>query len=692
MSSGGVGAGWRSWPSSAGGAGCPAIPDRPDESVDDPHHDWDGDGFCEEEPCVGGGEPGDCDDGAATIFPGADEVCDGLDSDCDGELPAEELDGDQDGFLGCAECDDHDADLQHDDADGDGHSTCDGDCDDGDPAVHPEAAETCNGLDDDCDGLIPDDERDDDGDGFEECGIDGAEADCDDGDAAVHPGAVESCNGLDDDCDPSTDEEADSDGDGASLCDGDCDDGDERVGADTVETCDGLDNDCDGESDEECVDCGRWVPDDHAAVQEALDSAADGETICVAPGIHAGPLTWGGFEGRLLGVAGPGPTVLDGGGMATTVTFSDGEGPEATLAGFSVVGGSGDNGGGIAVVDSSPTLQRLIVLGNEAAFNGGGISLSGSTSSLVDLRIEDNIADGDGGGLHVDGASVVTIGHARLARNQAEKGGGIRLTDGSEAVIANAVVDGNDASSKGGGIYVYDAIATLERVRITGNAAGEDGGGLRVRSNALATITNAIVAGNAATGDGGGVHLVGFAEVVMGNVAVVGNEAGTSGGGIYVNTSSTAAYGNTDISANAAAAGGGVFTEGGATLAATRSNAVANTPNQYDGAVGDPTGTFGNVMHAPGYLDTGAPEPADWDLHLAADSDLVDIGSTDLTDPDGTRSDIGAYGGEGAGAWDLDNDGYPEWWQPGEYDPTTYPAEDWDCDDTDPAVHADQGC
>ncbi len=46
-----------------------------------------------------------------------------------------------------------------------------------------------------------------------------------------------------------------------------------------------------------------------------------------------------------------------------------------------------------------------------------------------------------------------------------------------------------------------------------------------------------------------------------------------------------------------------------------------------------------------------ATDPLDWDLTLSADSALRDAGDPDLTDPDGTRSDIGAHGGPGAEGW-----------------------------------------
>jgi hypothetical protein len=178
------------------------------------------------------------------------------------------------------------------DEDGDGVTTCDGDCNDANPTVLPGALEICNGLDDDCSGLA-DQSFDRDADGHLETascpGVVGAD-DCNDQDATIFGGATEVCDEIDHNCDGDSYAGAegtqdwcpDLDGDGypngapVSNCGGsgwadcslntDCDDQAPGINPGVTETCDGVDEDCD-----ETIDNG-------------FDLDGDGVTTCGADG------------------------------------------------------------------------------------------------------------------------------------------------------------------------------------------------------------------------------------------------------------------------------------------------------------------------------------------------------------------------------------------------------------------------
>ncbi len=798
--------------------------------------DDDGDGFAE---C-----DGDCDDAVAYTYPAAVELCDGADNDCDGDVPAEEVDADGDGDPSCSDCDDGDAALDSLDLDGDGYSTCDGDCDDtqqqvypgnidiygdaydancdgvdgedddgdgyvgnapqGDPlldcddanaAINPDADDICDGLDNDCDGIVDPGVADNDGDGYSTC-----DGDCDDTDADTYPGATEICDGDDNDGDatlPAGEEDDDGDGwavcegdcddtdatlnpgdvdgDGLTSCDGDCDDLDAAInpydvdndGYDTcgigdnepdcddsdplshptaTETCDGQDTDCDGVVDDDCVSCDVMFNGLGADLVSLLNTSPAGTAICVEPGHYNGNFTFGSVDLHLAGLGGPHQTSLDAQGSGSVITISNGQTSATVVEGFRVIGGDDIDGPGIDVAQASPVLRNLEVSWNvssdkgaitiegpaspvldtirieqNTSVMGAGLWIENATVSLSTIEVRANVASTYAGGMMVTG-SILTMDNVSFSENQAGDsagglmiydstvtannlfasdnisagdGGGILLSEAS-LTVSNMVVMLNEAAVYGGGISLYDSDLIVQNAALLANEADTAGAMLAVVGGTM-ELSNMFIAMNTAATDIGGLLLYGSSPTIT-NVDIIGNAAGGEGGGIYVENSAapnpvlTAApvLNNVVVVQNSGATGGGIRLTSG-TVTTTYCDVWDNTPDDYSG-LADATGIDGNVSVEPLFLNPNPADLIDWNVHLQLGSSLIDMGDPALFDPDGSTSDIGAYGGSGAEQYDLDGDGFYEWWQPGGYDYVAYPALSWDCNDREDDIYPGTGC
>jgi len=481
------------------------------------------------------------------------------DSDASVRVNAYYADSDQDGFgsevmtRGCV--------LEE------GYAERSGDCDDSDADINPLGSEVCDGADNDCDGLVDDDDedaplfvwyRDEDGDGAgdqevstEACAppvgyVTGDVVDCDDTAATTHPGAPELCDGVDNDCDDTTSE-------------------------DGVVTLDAAVN--------------------FSTIQEAVDAASEGSTVLVCDGTFTEALTMS-SPMSLQSLNGAAVTTLDGGGLGATVLVLNPV--EVVLSGFTITGGSGfaECGGGVFGAGGiSLTVRDSIITGNQAG-TGGGIYIElgdgkiGSSLTVEGSTISDNVAD-LGGGLALNGVVVELDEDSRVVGNEStDMAGGMFLShdssltggqftgngavEGAGGVVAyghneiiGAVFEGNIADLGGGLMFVSSedhgmSTAELHEVDILDNTASSNGGGLFSFSSEV-ELSGTHISGNAAN-QGGGMYLGDTTLTMDGATAISDNEAVSLGGGILLWGETTLRGGVvTENESPVVGAGGGVF-------------------------------------------------------------------------------------------------------------------------------------
>ncbi|MFO0982824.1 MAG: hypothetical protein U1E76_14020 [Planctomycetota bacterium] len=295
------------------------------------------------------------------------------------------------------------------------------------------------------------------------------------------------------------------------------------------------------------------VPTDYPTIQQAIDAAVSGDTVLVLPGTYVERINFGGKAITVASSQGAAVTTIDAGALGSTVTFAQGEGAAAVLAGFTIKNGTGTGlggyqvGGGIVCLGSSPTIRDNVVTANHAD-RGAGL-YGDAAPGVVQNQFVDNAASNAGGGVYADGAAVVD--HNQFVRNTAqEAGGGVYST---RALITANVFEANRGGANGGG-----GIACHDTTIVAGNVLfynrGTYGGGID------ATEASVIVANvlwqNEGTAGGGGIACVSSRATIVNNL-VFSNQGGL-GAGIYCEDRNPLIR-NTTIVKNTGSLGGGVL-------------------------------------------------------------------------------------------------------------------------------------
>lgn len=369
--------------------------------------DGDGDGFT---------SAFDCDDSDAAINPGADELCDGADNNCNGETDESPADGtlfyadtDGDGYGN------PDVSLSSCDASVQGYTDNSDDCDDSSNTAYPGGVELCDGLDNDCNGDIDDGAgdiltfyEDADGDGYgnpdaalEACaapsGYVADAKDCDDANADISPETLWYPDRDTDGYGRSTDSVVSCEQPtGYSLSNLDCDDEDAGVNPDATEVCDGVDTNCDGKQDNDDldIDLDGQAPcegdcDDfndqtyYGAIEvcdDGFDNDCDGRLNDTCPGsVYDADLTitggssyaYMGYGGDIGDIDGDGNNDLLIGAYGATVDGSSYAG-EAYIFLGPLSGGSMDSGSADLSISGTETYEYLGSHINHGDLDGDG--------------------------------------------------------------------------------------------------------------------------------------------------------------------------------------------------------------------------------------------------------------------------------------------------------------------------------
>jgi len=502
----------------------------------------------------------DCDDNTGGVNPGATEVCNSSDDNCNGVV---------DEFAS-------DAATWYADADGDGHGGtltligCDQpagyvststDCDDLLAASNPSAVEICDGKDNDCNGT-PDDSPvdettwylDADQDRFGDdsattaacaapAGYVSIGGDCDDGNTIIRPGMPENCDGVDENCDGSYDEGhpqttyyADTDADGAgdpdtttSACQtpagfadagDDCDDTDFDISPVAAEVCDdGIDNNCDAATDcADLVDCKPvydycWVCPDF--VTDPDESCDDGNT---ANGDGCDEFCQSEWDGGIL----------------TTCGATGRLGPDQAACDTEYAGTPMD---GLVTLNAGIQEFKVPHTGDFriAAYGAKGGSIGSSQGGLGTEMIGEFI-------LQKDDVLRIIVGHRGRFSVTSEAGGG-----GGSFVVRSGVplIIAGGGGSQGGcsnntGTYAVGQDAVIGNNGVDGNGSNPDlGGGLGGTGGSGGLAVTASYPGGGGggfSGDGGyGNRSGGCSNGAAGHSGLDGNASRTAGGLSFLN-------------------------------------------------------------------------------------------------------------------------------------------------------------
>jgi parallel beta-helix repeat protein len=264
------------------------------------------------------------------------------------------------------------------------------------------------------------------------------------------------------------------------------------------------------------------VPGSYSTIQAAINAAAPGDVVVVAPGTYFENLNFNGKAITVQSSGGPAQTIVDGRRLAPVVTFSTGETRAAVLQGFTLRNGDapftvGYEGAGVHIASASPSIIGNLITGNIACGNGTGISVAFSSPLIQGNTIRNNAEHAGcsgqaGGGIYIGGAGQAVVVGNTITGNTSDFGGGIALNSAGTPTVQDNIIQNNFATYEGGGLWaINQSDVALVQNLITGNSARTGSG---IYDSVPSGTQGPTAVNNTVTGNAGStiaqVYLVGF--------------------------------------------------------------------------------------------------------------------------------------------------------------------------------------
>ena len=317
------------------------------------------------------------------------------------------------------------------------------------------------------------------------------------------------------------------------------------------------------------------VPNEQFTIQSGIDASVDGDTVLVAAGTYKGNGNVNiDFKGKQIIVkseSGAKTTIITCSYTPNTrgFSFTNKETNDSVLEGFTIRNGIHIYGGGIYILNASPTIKNCIVEWNRAERDGswtgqgGGIYAKNSDVVLRGCTISNNRAAFYGGGVFFEGSDVDDIEQREgfyepsviactISHNT---GSGIHSIEKVRTIIKDSIVSQNSrrgivaaihqrggtfitncviSQNTGGGVECNEFSILKIQDSVIKQNTGEIGGGIYGSPSAQIEATNCVIAQNVAQRWGGGIGITSkFGGTTITNCTITRNVSEEKGGGVY---------------------------------------------------------------------------------------------------------------------------------------------------------------